>query len=138
LIKNKINNIILGSFSEDARLYLKNKKLYKNIPNDFIPMKLYDKNLQEVSIVYFTYPSGSYMATASGAYFDAVSNKCLVVAYEDNLFFSNEIKNNPNLFLVKSREKLIDKLYDLINNYEFYEKNFIEYDSNKLTQILKP
>lgn len=136
LNKFKIENIILGSVNLEVLDYIIKNNININLSSNFIPKSYYDKMLEEINIVYFTYPADQYNFTSSGAYFDAISKKCLVVAYHDNVFFQNESKNNKNLFLVRNKDEMVTKLIELNNDYNKYIQNFLNYDSKILSQLI--
>ena len=94
--------------------------------------------MEEIGIVYFTYPINTYLASSSGAYFEAVSRGCTIVAYKNNKFFKSKEGTYPNLILVENKNEML-KVLQLLNDgkINFENINYIIDNNSKLISILK-
>jgi hypothetical protein len=124
-----IENEIIGACSNDVFDYLHIRNIKHSLENKFLSEKEFNNKMEKIGIVYFTYPQNTYLASSSGAYFEAVSKGCIIVAYNKNKFFNSKLGTYPKLILVENREEMLKTLMLLnkgimeFNNSDYYLDN---------------
>ena len=133
-----IKNDIIGSHSKDVINYINLNNIKFNLESKFLSEEEFNSRMEKIGIVYFTYPINTYLASSSGAYFEAVSRGCTIVAYKNNKFFKSKEGTYPNLILVENKNEML-KVLQLLNDgkINFENINYIIDNNSKLISILK-
>lgn len=86
----------------------------------------FESRIQELDVILFFYPSTSYKATASGALYDAINAKRIILGFQNDYF--NYVFEKFGSFGVLCRDpmEMLQKLPDIV---ELVENNNINFDS---------
>jgi hypothetical protein len=107
---------------------------YPNItcPSEGKPLKRQDmeKYAQDIDIFMILYHKGQYRLTCSGTILEAISNSTPILHFDNDCINSFNKSDNPIGICCNSVDGYVERMVDIISNYESYIPQFQLYRNN--------
>lgn len=107
---------------------------YPNItcPSEGKPLKRQDmeKYAQDIDIFMILYHKGQYRLTCSGTILEAISNSTPILHFDNDCINTFNKSDNPIGICCNSVDEYVERMEDIISNYESYIPQFQVYRNN--------